>query len=579
MPRARTGTLIPPGADGIWRARVTKEHDDGTKTRPLYSLGTTDRALARRKLARVVAAIAAGRDVLDAAELANAPERVKEYAESWLANREAQGVGMAKKERRNLEMYALDAIGRLPLCDVRPSHVRGILDDAVAKGLKRATVAEVRGVLHRLFRGALEIELVEHNPVAAVRTPRTREVRKDRAILTDDEFSRFVACAYVDLELRMLALVARCEGGMRTGDLHKWDWSMIDRVQFAECFIPRAKTKTPQRLAVPDALAPFVRAWWERAGKPGSGPVFPVRVGKRAGEAKRPLNSYAKRLRRELFRAGVYRVAPIEVPATTRGQRTDLGKSIEGTKLAPNPRDPLYFETASTLPVDFHSFRRAFASALAEAGVNVQHAMHLTAHSDPRVHARYVMGTIAMRRTPDAALPRLPENALVEADARDVAPLSDASPAPGIVTGRDVSCSTDDGDASNERGNRATTRQIVSSGCRTRTCDPAVNSATEHGAAQAIAHVCDKGRASRADPVPACFPLSPNDSSRNVTADRNHDTPPAADVEAALADALSRAAAAGRFDVVAQLARELEARRLARAGNVVLLAEHARTKR
>jgi hypothetical protein len=36
-------------------------------------------------------------------------------------------------------------------------------------------------------------------------------------------------------------------------------------------------------------------------------------------------------------------------------------------------------------------------------------------------------------------------------------------------------------------------------------------------------------------------------------------------VEAALAQALGRAAEAGRFDVVAQLAREVEARRLARA--------------
>jgi hypothetical protein len=43
-----------------------------------------------------------------------------------------------------------------------------------------------------------------------------------------------------------------------------------------------------------------------------------------------------------------------------------------------------------------------------------------------------------------------------------------------------------------------------------------------------------------------------------------------ADVETALADALSRAAAAGRFDVVAQLARELEVRRLTRSINVVL---------
>jgi hypothetical protein len=40
-------------------------------------------------------------------------------------------------------------------------------------------------------------------------------------------------------------------------------------------------------------------------------------------------------------------------------------------------------------------------------------------------------------------------------------------------------------------------------------------------------------------------------------------------VEEALAGAFARAAEAGRFDVVAQLAKELEARRLSRAGNVV----------
>ena len=36
-------------------------------------------------------------------------------------------------------------------------------------------------------------------------------------------------------------------------------------------------------------------------------------------------------------------------------------------------------------------------------------------------------------------------------------------------------------------------------------------------------------------------------------------------IEVALADALAKAAAAGRFDIVEQLARELEARRLARS--------------
>jgi hypothetical protein len=43
-------------------------------------------------------------------------------------------------------------------------------------------------------------------------------------------------------------------------------------------------------------------------------------------------------------------------------------------------------------------------------------------------------------------------------------------------------------------------------------------------------------------------------------------------VDAALAKALDAAAVAGRFDVVSQLAKELEARRLARSPNVVTIA-------
>jgi hypothetical protein len=203
--------------------------------------------------------------------------------------------------------------------------------------------------------------------------------------------------------------------------------------------------------------------------------VFPVRIGKRAREAKKPSNSYAKRLRRELFRAGIHRAPPIEVPATTPGMRTDLGRAIDGTQLAPNTSDPLYYETATTLPVDFHSFRRAFASALAEAGVNVQHAMHLTAHSDPRVHSRYVMRTAAMRAIPTAALPRLPVAALAQGRARDDSGprRDDSSPeegldASGIVPARDVSGVYDGGSEVRVEANLATLRGFVSSGCRTR---------------------------------------------------------------------------------------------------------------
>ena len=59
----------------------------------------------------------------------------------------------------------------------------------------------------------------------------------------------------------------------------------------------------------------------------------------------------------------------------------------------------------TTQRVDFDSFRRAFNTALAEVGVNVQQAMHLAGHSDPKGHAMYVTSTKRMQKIPAAALP------------------------------------------------------------------------------------------------------------------------------------------------------------------------------
>jgi hypothetical protein len=62
--------------------------------------------------------------------------------------------------------------------------------------------------------------------------------------------------------------------------------------------------------------------------------------------------------------------------------------------------------------------------------------------------------------------------------------------------------------------------------------------------------------------------------------DRASDVPPKHDpVEAALAKALEGATSVGQWDVVAQLARELEARRVARSSNMVCLGDSPRRSR
>jgi|HubBroStandDraft_1064217.scaffolds.fasta_scaffold154025_2 hypothetical protein len=70
----------------------------------------------------------------------------------------------------------------------------------------------------------------------------------------------------------------------------------------------------------------------------------------------------------------------------------------------PHPGDPIYSDTPVSRRVDFHSFRRAYNTALAGAGVNVQTAVGLASHY-PKTHMRYVMAAEAARLVPAAALP------------------------------------------------------------------------------------------------------------------------------------------------------------------------------
>jgi len=276
------------------------------------------------------------------------------------------------------------------------------LDVCVKKGLRKGTIIHVRGVMYRIMKSAWRDDLVPGNVVEKVELPKMREPKKERAILTDDEIARYLGCPTVDLELRMMSLASRVEGGMRLGDVNRWDWAMIDRVHFAECIVPRAKTNRPQHLDMPEVLGAVLRQRWEEQGRPETGPVFPVRRGDRAGEFRKARGaSCARRLRRDLLRAGVKRHACTR-PADEKP--VNVGEAC-CPKMS---KDPLYTETAVSRRVDFHSFRRAFSTALAMAGVNSQQAMRLASHSDEKTHMRYVMTTAAMKEIPAAAVPKLP---------------------------------------------------------------------------------------------------------------------------------------------------------------------------
>ncbi len=92
------------------------------------------------------------------------------------------------------------------------------------------------------------------------------------------------------------------------------------------------------------------------------------------------------------------------------------------------------------------------------------------------------MNTTAMRTIPETALPALPAELAVRGRRDDSAaghdgPVVEAPPSTlRIVTARDDSPSSGPVASVEAAGNPATSRDIVSSDCWTRTSDPAVNS-------------------------------------------------------------------------------------------------------
>ncbi len=283
MSRERSGSLEFCPKRREYFVRLTIDLPGGKTKRKRCWLKTSDEKRAERLRTDFVALNNAGK--LHAEERATVarPETFGTYAEAWLKRREAQGVKMVKDERGYLKRDILPRLGHVGLVEVKPAHIRAVLDVAVARKLSRGSVGHIRRLMSRVFKTAWQEEQIHENPVARVPMPPMREVKRERMILADEEIATFLACPGVDAELKVLSLAARTEGGMRTGDLLAWDWSQIDTATFAQCTVPRSKTGLPQVLAIPSDLGVVLRAWHWALGSPVTGPVFPLPHGEGKG--------------------------------------------------------------------------------------------------------------------------------------------------------------------------------------------------------------------------------------------------------------------------------------------------------
>ena len=368
MPKkSKAGQLILRRAGYSARYRTMV---DGEWVRVCTPLGTTNKAVARIKLERLLSGEAKPENI-------GAVETFEQAARRIVPT---QGIVSVDERMSRLQRFAFPEFGQKPVTEVRAADIKGALEVMIEAGRARASVAHLLKDIKSVMRDLWESELLAENPCDRVRIPDSAKVdRRKRVILTDLELEQLLAWPKLRKDLAVMCVIARCVGGMRTSDLHAWDWAHIDTQNWKEARIPRPKTKTFSQLILPEVAIPTLRDWWDYCEKPTAGPVFPIQQGAQAGK-RRGRISHASRLRAALWSAGVRR-----------------GETKETC--------PLQTHTDASKRTDFHSFRRVYNTALAKAGVNVQTAMKLAGHASPQVHMMYVQLTEATE-TPESALPR-----------------------------------------------------------------------------------------------------------------------------------------------------------------------------
>lgn len=249
---ARGGKLYAKtkAVDGTWK-QVATGFDIGQEPAASKWLADTERKVRGQRAAL-------GGD--EAAALT-----VTRYADRWLDKRHTITVA---DDRARITKHVLPRIGSMLLADVRPRHIRDVvLELREAGDLAPATIRQVSGILHTMFKSAVIEELIESNPVVLERGVLPKKVDKDptwrhEAIYTRGEIETLIADPRILADRRVLYAL-KALAALRHGEAAALTWAQYDHRAEPLGAINLGETKNgvPRRMPVHPELARILIAW------------------------------------------------------------------------------------------------------------------------------------------------------------------------------------------------------------------------------------------------------------------------------------------------------------------------------
>lgn len=88
---------------------------------------------------------------------------LKEFADRWVKERDLKARTREEYER-HLRLHVLGQLGKRPLGEINPGHVRTWRNALLAAGVGQSTVAKTYRILHAIFATAVDDDLIRRNP-------------------------------------------------------------------------------------------------------------------------------------------------------------------------------------------------------------------------------------------------------------------------------------------------------------------------------------------------------------------------------------------------------------------------------
>lgn len=550
MARKATGELRAL-ADG-WEARVRIDDEGNRKGFALVAIGSKDEAAAKVRctamadiaqrlrraghtaqvvdLLKMAAKARVGKPweaVVGAVDLlcggrvtadGPAPVTVKELGQQWrsgdLHRRFRDHIG-AKKEssvKRDEELsrlYVDPKIGDMAIADVDLDDVEGVMAD-LPEDKSASTRRLVAQYMRRLLQMAVyPLRLRTDNPVPRGWLPRVPN-DKAKECLYPGEDRALLAAPRVPL-LRRVCYAFLSREGMRTDEMARLDWNALD-LEHGRVALDENKTDDPRDWDLDPGVWRAMKAWKERYC-PNAEPTDRV-------FAENGVPVYVNRLPSQL--------------------RSDLKK-------AGVTRPKLFERSATRMPLRAHDLRSTFVTIALATGKSETFVMDRTGHTTSDMLQRYRRKArtwnLGALDPMDTAIPEL-------APAPQECPADVGS---GPISGHHVSENDND-----------STMPLQSTGT-----DGVLSFACNKSDACTMQEL--RSTSSRDVAIDAADKANSMPHAHGAMHGANEPSATIDPVEVALAAALTDASKARRFDIVAAIAKELEARRLAREPNVVSL--------